>query len=183
MPSSTSTSSSTRRRTLSPLELAVVLGTVSRGQSVTLSGDVAQRLYMNNGFSSWKGVLSELGLSHVEIEPLRISYRSTLPIIEFSREVLGPLADADAPKATRGGAPVELFRFSHGGDAVGFLGEWLRQLTQEEPLLPLPSSPATPSKRISIFDGLEKRKRRIFAASPIKTFLSGPASTSPTSDK
>ena len=113
---------------LSPLELAVVLGTVSRGQSVTLSGDVAQRLYMNNGFSSWKGVLGELGLSHVEIEPLRVSYRSTEPIIEFSRSVLGRLADADAPRATRGGSPVELFRFSHSGDAVGFLAEALRQL-------------------------------------------------------
>jgi DNA helicase-2/ATP-dependent DNA helicase PcrA len=141
---------------LSPLELGVVLGTVSRGQSVTLSGDVAQRLHMNNGFTSWKGVLSELGLSHVEVEPLRISYRSTQPIIEFSREVLGPLADADAPQATRGGAPVELFRFSHGGDAVGFLGESLRQLLQEEPLASVAVIARYPEQADLYFHGLRK---------------------------
>ncbi len=141
---------------LSPVELAVVFATVSKGQSITLSGDVAQRLYMNNGFSSWKGVLGELGLSHVEIEPLRISYRSTEPIIDFSRSVLGPLADADAPKATRGGAPVELFRFSHSGDAVGFLAESLRQLAQEEPLASIAVITRYPEQADLYYGGLKK---------------------------
>jgi DNA helicase-2/ATP-dependent DNA helicase PcrA len=141
---------------LSPVELAVVFATVSRGQSITLSGDVAQRLYMNNGFTSWKGVLGELGLSHVEIEPLRISYRSTEPIIDFSRAVLGPLADADAPKATRGGAPVELFRFSHSGDAVGFLAESLRQLAQEEPLASIAVITRYPEQADLFYGGLKK---------------------------
>ncbi|HVU01919.1 MAG TPA: 3'-5' exonuclease [Polyangiaceae bacterium] len=141
---------------LSPVELAVVLGTVSRGQSVTLSGDVAQRLHMNNGFSSWKETLSELGLSHVEVEPLRISYRSTEPIIQLAREVLGPLADRDAPTATRTGAPVELFRFSHGGDAVGFLAESLRQLVQEEPLASIAVIARYPEQADLFFHGLRK---------------------------
>jgi DNA helicase-2/ATP-dependent DNA helicase PcrA len=136
--------------------LAVVFGTVSRGQSITLSGDVAQRLYMNNGFSTWKGVLGELGLSHVEIEPLRISYRSTAPIIDFARAVLGPLADADAPQATRGGAPVELFRFSHSGDAVGFLAESLRTLAQEEPLASVAVIARYPEHADLYFGGLKK---------------------------
>jgi DNA helicase-2/ATP-dependent DNA helicase PcrA len=141
---------------LSPVELAVVFGTVSRGQSITLSGDVAQRLHMNNGFTSWKGVLGELGLSHVEIEPLKISYRSTQPIIDFARAVLGPLADADAPKATRDGAPVELFRFSHSGDAVGFLAESLRQLGQEEPLASIAVITRYPEQADLYYGGLKK---------------------------
>ena len=57
---------------LSPLELSVVLST-TRGDSVTLAGDTAQRLYMDNGFSEWRRVLDELGYAHVAIEPLRIS--------------------------------------------------------------------------------------------------------------
>jgi DNA helicase-2/ATP-dependent DNA helicase PcrA len=141
---------------LSPIELGVVLGTVSKAQSVTLAGDVAQRLHMNNGFTSWKGVLGELGLSHVEIEPLRISYRSTEPIIEFAQGVLGHLADADAPKATRGGAPVELFRFSHSGDAVGFLAEGLRLLMQEEPLASVAVIARYPEQADMFFGGLKK---------------------------
>jgi DNA helicase-2/ATP-dependent DNA helicase PcrA len=141
---------------LSPVELAVVFGTISRGQSVTLSGDVAQRLHMNNGFTSWKGVLGELGLSHVEIEPLKISYRSTQPIIDFARAVLGPLADADAPRATRDGAPVELFRFSHSGDAVGYLAESLRQLAQEEPLASIAVITRYPEQADLYYGGLKK---------------------------
>lgn len=118
---------------LSPVELAVVLGTVSRAESVTLAGDVSQRLYMDNGFTSWKGVLGELGLDHVEVEPLRISYRSTQEIIDFARAVLGPLANEEEGRATRSGAPVELFTFAHSGDAGGFLAEALRELMADEP--------------------------------------------------
>lgn len=141
---------------LSPVELAVIFGTVSKGQSITLAGDVAQRLLLNNGFSTWRGVLSELGLSHVEVEPLRISYRSTEPIIDFSRAVLGRLADEDAPKATRGGAPVELFRFSHTGDAVGYLAESLRGLLHEEPLASVAIIARYPEQADLYYSGLSK---------------------------
>jgi DNA helicase-2/ATP-dependent DNA helicase PcrA len=118
---------------LSPLELSVVLGTTSPAKSVTLAGDVQQRMLLDNGFSDWNTVLGELGFDHVAIEPLKLSYRSTQEIIEFSREVLGPLAAADSPKATRQGAPVELFELGHAGDAVAFLSEALRELTLSEP--------------------------------------------------
>jgi DNA helicase-2/ATP-dependent DNA helicase PcrA len=141
---------------LSPVELAVVFGTVSKGQSITLAGDVAQRLLLNNGFSTWRGVLGELGLAHVEVEPLRISYRSTEPILQFSRAVLGRLADDDAPKATRGGAPVELFRFSHTGDAVGYLAESLRALVHEEPLASVAVIARYPEQADLYYGGLSK---------------------------
>ncbi len=118
---------------LSPVELAVVLGTSSDEQSVTLAGDLAQRLHMYNGFSDWRGVLHDLELDHVDVEPLKLSYRSTHEIIELATEVLGPLRHEEQGHATRHGAPVELFRFAHGGDAVGFLAEALRDLATSEP--------------------------------------------------
>jgi DNA helicase-2/ATP-dependent DNA helicase PcrA len=118
---------------LSPLELSVVLATSSKARSVTLAGDVQQRMLLDNGFTDWNTVLGELGFDHVEIEPLKLSYRSTHEIIEFSRAVLGPLASADAPEATRHGAPVELFELAHAGDATAFLAEALRELNSEEP--------------------------------------------------
>ncbi|MET0285814.1 MAG: 3'-5' exonuclease, partial [Polyangiales bacterium] len=118
---------------LSPVELSVVMSVTTPQRSITLAGDVAQRLHMDNGFHGWTDVLGQLGLSHVEIEPLKLSYRSTYEIIEFAHEVLGPLAPEEMGKATRGGAPVELFRFAHSGDAVGFLAEALRDLSRAEP--------------------------------------------------
>ncbi len=141
---------------LSPVELAAVLDTSSSAKSVTLAGDVSQRLLMDNGFSDWKTVLSELGLDHVAIEPLQLSYRSTHEILDLSRAVLGPLAPAEAPRATRHGAPVELFAFGHTGDAVAFLAESLRELCAREPRASIAVIARYPEQADLYHLGLEK---------------------------
>lgn len=119
---------------MSPVELAVVLDTATERQSVTLAGDIAQKLHLDNGFSDWRQVLEELKLDHIEIEPLKLSYRSTREILEFATDVLGPLRNEVSGEATRYGAPVELFQFGGSGEAVGFLSEALRGLIGSEPL-------------------------------------------------
>jgi DNA helicase-2/ATP-dependent DNA helicase PcrA len=118
---------------LSPVELAVVIETAN-GQSVTFAGDTAQRLHMDNGFSTWDGVLRQLKLDHIDVEPLKLSYRSTSEIMAFANDALGHLRNMDESHATRAGAPVEYFTFAHTGDAVGFLSEALRALAQSEPM-------------------------------------------------
>ncbi|MBN2195006.1 MAG: ATP-binding domain-containing protein [Polyangiaceae bacterium] len=141
---------------LSPVELSVVLGTVGSGRSLTFAGDVAQRLHIDNGFTDWRSVLRELDLEQVEIEPLHLSYRSTLPIIELAQAVLGPLAPPDAPVATRDGAPVEIFAFGHQGDAVAFLGEALRDLMQQEPRASVAVIVRYPEQADLFYEGLKK---------------------------
>jgi DNA helicase II / ATP-dependent DNA helicase PcrA len=141
---------------LSPVELAVVLDCSSKARSITLSGDVQQRLLMDNGFSDWKTVLGNLGMSHVEIEPLKLSYRSTSEIIEFSRHVLGPLASKDEPEAVRAGAPVELYAFGHTGDALAFLSESLRELMQTEPSASVAVVSRYPEQADVYFEGLKR---------------------------
>lgn len=124
---------------LSPVELAVVMGTTTKARSVTMAGDVAQRLHMNNGFKDWAQLLEAIrpnrvgGAAPIAVEPLKVQYRSTHEIIELAQAVLGPLADPEGGHAIRSGAPVELFRFAHSGEAVAFLGEALRDLMQSEP--------------------------------------------------
>lgn len=141
---------------LSPVELAVILDTVSRGQSVTLAGDTAQRLHMDNGFTDWKTVLGELGLEHVEVEPLQLSYRSTREILELSQAVLGPLAPAEPPVATRSGAPVELFQMAQTGDAVAHLSEALRELMHSEPRASVAVIARFPEQADMYYEGLRK---------------------------
>jgi DNA helicase II / ATP-dependent DNA helicase PcrA len=130
---------------LAPIDLAVLLGVVrpmppKAGEgsqkariSATLAGDTSQRIHMDTGFADWRGVLDDLGLSRVDVEPLRIAYRSTRQVLEFARHVLGPLADPEPPLAPRGGAPVEHHEFPSPGAAVAFLGDALRPLFQREP--------------------------------------------------
>ncbi len=141
---------------VSPLELAVVVDTVSVRQSITLAGDVAQRLYMDNGFTNWQHVLHELELDHVAIEPLQLSYRSTHEILDFATDVLGPLRNEVTGKATRHGAPVELFRFTGGGEAVGFLSEALRDLARAEPLASVAIVARYPEQADLYFKGLQR---------------------------
>jgi DNA helicase-2/ATP-dependent DNA helicase PcrA len=141
---------------LSPVELAVVLATASSAQSITLAGDVQQRMLLDNGFSDWHTVLGELGYDHVAIEPLKLSYRSTHEIVEFSRDVLGPLAAKDAPAATRHGAPIELFSFGHAGDAVAFLTESLRELIHSEPAASVALIARFPEQADLYFDALKR---------------------------
>jgi DNA helicase-2/ATP-dependent DNA helicase PcrA len=141
---------------LSPVELAVVHATVSKAESMTLAGDVAQRLLLDNGFSDWDSVLADLDLAHVAIEPLKLSYRSTEQILELAIAVLGPLAPAELPVATRSGAPVDLFRFAHAGDGVGFLADALRELAQAEPRASVAVIARYPEQAEIWYEGLKK---------------------------
>ncbi len=128
---------------LAPIDLACLLAVVSRHKvphssvpqpSVTLAGDTAQRLFMDSGFRDWRTVLTDLGLTGtVDVEPLRIAYRSTREVLQVAREILGPLADPTPPIAPRTGAPVEHHHFPSQGAAVAFLADALRPLMTREP--------------------------------------------------
>jgi DNA helicase-2/ATP-dependent DNA helicase PcrA len=127
---------------LSPMKLSILIGrtahSIGRGggssiPSITLAGDTSQRLFLDNGFGDWRGVLGHLALAHVAVEPLRIAYRSTREILALARHAMGPLADAVPPEAKRAGAPIEAFRFVATGAAVAFLAEVLRDLSVREP--------------------------------------------------
>ncbi|MBI2392194.1 MAG: ATP-binding domain-containing protein [Deltaproteobacteria bacterium] len=101
-------------------------------RSMTLAGDVAQRLTLDVGLGEFAPALEALGLPHVEVEPLQIGYRSTRQVLELAREVLGPLAPEVPPIATRDGAPIERHRFHDQGTAAAFLAAVLRELFARE---------------------------------------------------
>ena len=117
---------------LSPTDVAVLRGALSKRESMTLAGDTAQKLIFDNGFDTWDKMLEDVGIAGVKIDQLKVSYRSTRPVVEFSRHVLGPLADPDPPEVPRDGAPVEQFHFGSTGEAVAFLGHQLRSLVLRE---------------------------------------------------
>ena len=117
---------------LSPTDIAVLRGALTKRESMTLAGDTAQKLIFDNGFDTWDKMLADVGISGVKIDQLKVSYRSTRPVVEFSRHVLGPLADPDPPQVPRDGAPVEQFQFGSTGEAVAFLGAQLRGLVLRE---------------------------------------------------
>jgi DNA helicase-2/ATP-dependent DNA helicase PcrA len=150
---------------LSPMRLAALIGRTSgdarKGQkprvpSVTLAGDTAQRLFLDNGFGDWNEVLGHLGLSHVAVEPLRIAYRSTREILELARHAMGPLPIDVPAEAKRSGAPVEAFRFPAVGAAVAFLAEALRDLAVREPRATIALLSRYPEQADRYYEGLRR---------------------------
>lgn len=116
----------------SPVEVQVLLGTTDKRQSVTMAGDVRQHISEDAGFATWQGFLDSIGVASTALSTLEVSYRSTHPIIRFALEVLDDDGEP-APRTTRDGPPVELFRFSDHGACVAFLAEELRNLQRVEP--------------------------------------------------
>ncbi len=150
---------------LSPLKLAALIGRTGPGQpkraatqvpSVTLAGDTAQRLFLDNGFGDWHAVLGQLGLSHVAIEPLRIAYRSTREILALARHAMGSLPIDVPAEAKRSGAPVEAFRFAAVGAAVAFLAEALRDLAVREPRATVALLARYPEQADRYYEGLRR---------------------------
>jgi DNA helicase-2/ATP-dependent DNA helicase PcrA len=139
---------------LSPLALSVLIGATGKRRSITLAGDTAQRLFLDNGFTDWRTVLADLGLEHVALEPLRIAYRSTRQILELARTAMGPLAGPEPPQAPRSGAPVEAHRFPGTGAAVAFLADALRALIAREPRATVAVLARHPEQADRTHDGL-----------------------------
>jgi DNA helicase-2/ATP-dependent DNA helicase PcrA len=122
---------------LSAVELLPLLAAAGERQSVTLAGDIVQKLVFDNGYETWDELESQLlpALSRraVAVEPFALSYRSTAEVVAFARQVLGPLAPTTPPRAVRSGAPVEIFSFVDTGEEVAFLADNLRALMAREP--------------------------------------------------
>jgi DNA helicase-2/ATP-dependent DNA helicase PcrA len=122
---------------LAAIELLPLLAAAGERQSVTLAGDIVQKVVFDNGYETWDELeaqlLPALSKRAVAVEPFALSYRSTAEVVDFARQVLGPLAPAVAPHAVRSGAPVEVFSFVDTGEEVAFLADNLRALMAREP--------------------------------------------------
>lgn len=118
---------------LSPLEHAVIIECAGPRQSVTLAGDVAQKIDENRDFTNWTDVLEALHLSHIDVSPLQVSYRSTRQIMQLAQHVLGPLAPPGELTHTREGAPCAHLSFDGMGPAVTWLAPVLTDLAAREP--------------------------------------------------
>ena len=141
---------------LSPLEVRVLMDCLDDKNSMTLSGDTQQHVLQEAGFTNWEEFFGHLGVKGAAVNTLKVAYRSTLPIVRFSRAVLGDLVEDEEPEVSRSGAEVEVLSFQDHGECIVFLADSLRALTEAEPTANVALLARTPETAELYWAGLSR---------------------------
>ena len=142
------------------LQLLVSLTPANR-ISVTLAGDLDQRIMLGRKNETWEESLGHLTLPDgskpdvTALEPLKIGYRSTHEIMIAAKNVIGENSTNTEWQSTRHGAPVDVFRFRERGAMIAFLAETLNDLSIREPLASVAVLTRTPEAAELIYEGLK----------------------------
>jgi len=140
----------------SPLELRLLVSmTPEKRHSVTLAGDMDQKIREGLDYGTWDSALKHLNMKVTEVEPLKIGYRSTHEIMEAGRKVMGDFSTNEEWKSMRQGTPVEHFNFRNQGELVLFLADALKHLMLHEPHASVAVLTRTAPVARNIFEGLE----------------------------
>ena len=129
--------------------------------SVTLAGDLDQRIMLGRKNETWEESLGHLTLPDgskpdvTALEPLKIGYRSTHEIMIAAKNVIGEHSANTEWQSTRHGAPVDVFRFRERGAMIAFLAETLNDLSIREPLASVAVLTRTPEAAELIYEGLK----------------------------
>jgi len=129
--------------------------------SVTLAGDLDQRIMLGRKHETWEESLGHLTLPDgskpdvTALAPLKIGYRSTNEIMIAAKNVIGKHSANIEWHSTRHGAPVDVFRFRERGAMIAFLADTLNDLTIREPLASVAVLTRTPEAAEFIYEGLK----------------------------
>lgn len=122
---------------LSEVELATLLGAADRAQSITICGDMAQKIKGEVAFESVEGFAGFIrgqqiksGTAKVHADTLQVGYRATRPIMELAWQVLGERPSMATP---RDGEPVEVIRTANSAETIFRAATVLQGYLEERP--------------------------------------------------
>ena len=146
-----------------PLEFQILVSlTPEKHPSVTLAGDMDQRIMLGRKHETWDESLSYLTLPDgskpdvTALSPLQIGYRSTDEIMKAAKKVIGEHSVNTTWHSTRQGAPVNVFRFQESGAMVAFLADTLEDLCVREPLASIAVLTRTNEAALKLYEGLQR---------------------------
>ena len=117
----------------SPLEMQLLINLSPTDRpSITLAGDMDQRILIGNRHENWESVLEHLNVDVKALDPLTVGYRSTHEIMTVAKSVIGRKTVNTEWRAVRHGAPVERFTFRNQGALILFLSDALEDLQIRE---------------------------------------------------
>jgi DNA helicase-2/ATP-dependent DNA helicase PcrA len=122
---------------LSQVELATLLTAADKWQSITICGDMAQKIKEDvtfegvSGFADFIGQQQkQLGAEQAAAQTLMVGYRATRPIMELAWKVLG---ETGSLVTVRDGSPVKIIRTQSYEESLAEAKNILEQYRQERP--------------------------------------------------
>ncbi len=115
------------------VEIHALLNALDEKRTVTIVGDVAQKIFSNRHFESWDQILKEAGFEDTTPISLSVSHRTTQEIMEIAAHLRNePLSSKEYGTTRRGEVPtfipVETMEiFPH------LIGQWIKERLEENP--------------------------------------------------
>ncbi|MDO8519317.1 MAG: 3'-5' exonuclease, partial [Deltaproteobacteria bacterium] len=112
------------------MEIRALLNAVDAERTMTIVGDISQKIVMGRNFNSWEEMLRDAGFEETTPIQLTVSHRSTNEIMKIASHVRQVTANHSS---TRNG-PVPTFIRAHAPQVVpNFVGQWIKNRIEENP--------------------------------------------------
>lgn len=116
------------------VEIRALLGALDAERTVTIVGDIAQKIVTNRHFGSWEELLREAGFADTAPLTLSVSHRATQEIMEVAAHIR---RDADSaaspPTAIRHGPEPTLIMADSYATEPHLIGTWIEEQVQDNP--------------------------------------------------
>ncbi len=116
------------------VEIKALLNAVDRNRTVTIVGDMAQKIVMGRNFDSWEEVLRDAGFENTTPLHLTVSYRTTREVLDLASKLRG---GGDPVPATlqklRSGPIPSLIRTDSRAALSHLIANWVQACQRENP--------------------------------------------------
>lgn len=121
------------------VEIRALLNAVNQDKTVTIVGDLAQKIVMGRNFNSWGEMLKDAGFEEISPIALTVSYRTTQEILELAATIRKDLkemlpAPASGPnKKERHGPTPTFIRAGTPQFLPHLVAQWIKARVEEAP--------------------------------------------------
>ncbi|HEX5037931.1 MAG TPA: 3'-5' exonuclease [bacterium] len=139
------------------VEIRALLNAVDQKRTVTIVGDIAQKIVMGRNFDSWEEVLRDAGFENTTPIALTVSYRSTQEIMELAGKLRGDglTLPTNAQKMRRGVIPT-FIKTDNPTSLPHVIASWIRARQKENPNSLSAVILKTPKEAENMTDALRK---------------------------
>ncbi len=116
------------------VEIRAMLGALGPDKTVTIVGDIAQKIVANRHFGSWEELLAEAGFAETTPIQLNVSHRSTEEIMAVAAHLRSDVDFSESSaKAHRHGPAPTLIPADSYETEPHHIGKWIGERVKEDP--------------------------------------------------